>query len=90
LGIWIEKCWVKLFKIYIHWSNVGKKFVPKHLNLIIVAPFIIWWKVWDFFFKFFYCNTWKRLKFVIITSNYVILCFTIPTLCCVMFLCLKF
>jgi len=42
-----------------------------------------------FFLKFFYCNTLKRLKFAVVATDYVILCFAIPTFCCVIFLCLK-
>jgi hypothetical protein len=42
-----------------------------------------------FFSKFFYYNVLKRLKFAVVVTDYVILCFAIPAFCCVIFLCLK-
>jgi hypothetical protein len=48
---WLRNVGLDCFKIYIHWSNVEKKIIKKDLNLIIPMPFIICWKVWDFFSK---------------------------------------
>jgi hypothetical protein len=51
---WSKNVGSNCFRIYIHWSNAEKKIVQKYLNLIILTPSMIWWKVWDFFFQIFF------------------------------------
>jgi hypothetical protein len=87
---WLKNVGLNCFRIYIHWSNVKKKIVEKDLNLIIHAPFIIWWKVWDFFFK---KNLLQYLKKFKVCSNYIwsrdlMFCNTYILLC--HFVCLSF
>ncbi len=38
-----------------------------------------------YFLEFFYCNTLKRLDFIVVEYDYVSLCFVILTLCCMIF-----
>jgi hypothetical protein len=51
---------------------------------------MIWWKAKDCFFKMFLLQYLKELKFVVVASNYVILCFAIPTFYCMIFYVLGF